>query len=76
MQMPARSLAEHQHFEDGRCCAGKDGPAPEFVRLDDIDGLLKLYRGLMQVGLPWIEPWKMTRRKLLLNLRRYKKHLG
>jgi len=65
----------NQGFEGGQDCAGKDGPAPEFVHLDDIDGLLKLCHGLMQPGLPWGEPWKKQRRKLQSNLRHYKKHL-
>jgi putative aminopeptidase FrvX len=61
----------NQGLEGGQDCAGKDGPAPEFVHIDDIDGLLKLCRGLMQPGLPWTEPWKEQRRRLLSNLRRY-----
>lgn len=65
----------NQGLEGGPDCAGPDGPAPEFVRLDDIDGLLKLCRGLMQAGLAWAEPWKKQRRRLQSNLRRYKKHL-
>ncbi len=63
----------NQGFEGGPDCAGEDGPAPEFVHLDDIDGLLKLCRGLMQPDLPWAEPWKEQRRRLQSNLRRYKK---
>jgi putative aminopeptidase FrvX len=61
----------NQGFEGGQDCTGDEGPAPEFVHLDDIDGLLKLCRGLMQPGLPWAEPWKEQRRKLQLNQRRY-----
>ncbi len=60
----------NQGFEGGPDCAGEKGPAPEFVHLDDIDGLLKLCRGLMQPGLPWAKPWDAQGRKLLLNLRR------
>lgn len=65
----------NQGLEGGPDCTGPDGPAPEFVHLDDIDGLLKLCRGLMQAGLAWAEPWKKQRRRLQSNLRRYKKHL-
>ncbi len=61
----------NQGFEGGPDCAGKEGPAPEFVHLDDIDGLLKLCRGLMQPGLPWSKPWEEQRRRLLSNLQRY-----
>jgi endoglucanase len=62
----------NQGFEGGPDCAGKSGPAPEFVHLDDIDGLLKLCRGLMQPGLSWADPWKEQRRRFRSNLRRYK----
>ena len=65
----------NQGFEGGQDCVSKEGPAPEFVHLDDIDGLLKLCRGLMQPGLPWATPWKEQRRRLLLNLRRYASRL-
>jgi endoglucanase len=65
----------NQGFEGGQDCAGDEGPAPEFVHLDDIDGLLKLCRGLMQPGLPWANPWKAQRRKLHSNLQRYSKLL-
>lgn len=61
----------NQGFEGGQDCARPGGPAPEFVHLDDVDGLLKLCQGLMQPGLPWAEPWKAQRQKLRLNTRRY-----
>jgi endoglucanase len=61
----------NQGLEGGQDCANKDGPAPEFVHLDDIDGLLKLCHGLMQPNLPWSNPWKEQRHRLLANLRRY-----
>jgi putative aminopeptidase FrvX len=61
----------NQGFEGGQDCANKEGPAPEFVHLDDIDGLLKLCRGLMRPGLSWAKPWKALRHRLLLNMQRY-----
>ncbi len=61
----------NQGFEGGQDCVNEQGPAPEFVHLDDIDGLLKLCRGLMQPGLPWTTPWKEQRRRLRSNLRQY-----
>jgi len=61
----------NQGFEGGQDCVSKNGPAPEYVHLDDIDGLLKLCRGLMQPGLPWAKPWNEQRRRLLVNLQRY-----
>jgi endoglucanase len=65
----------NQGLEGGPDCAGPDGPAPEFVHLDDIDGLLKLCRGLMQPGLAWAGPWKEQRARLQKNYRRYRHYL-
>lgn len=50
-------------------------PAPEYVHLDDVDGLLRLCRALMQPGLPWRDPWKQQRRRLAAGRRRYRKLL-
>lgn len=50
-------------------------PAPEYVHLDDVDGLLRLCHALMTPGLPWPDPWKQQRRRLLKNRRRYRKLL-
>jgi len=65
----------NQGLEGGPDCAGPDGPAPEFVHIDDIDGLLLLCRGLMQPGLDWAEPWKKQRARLRKNYHRYQRHL-
>ncbi len=48
-------------------------PAPEYVHLDDVDGMLRLCRALMKPGLVWRDPWKQQRRRLLKNRRRYLK---
>ena len=48
------------------------GPAPEHVHLDDVDGLLRLCRGLMQPRLDWQDPWRTQRARLLKNQRRYR----
>lgn len=66
----------NQGFEGGPDCVGDQGPAPEFVHLDDIDGLLTLCRGLMQSGLPWTDPWGSQRTRLRTNFRRYRRYLG
>ncbi len=50
-------------------------PAPEYVHLDDVAGLLRLCHALMQPGLAWSDPWKQQRRRLLKNRRRYRKLL-
>lgn len=65
----------NQGFEGGPDCRGREGPAPEFVHLDDIDGLFKLCRGLMQPGLPWRRPWAATHQRLKQRLKAYRKLL-
>lgn len=58
----------NQHDETG-------APAPEYVHLGDVGGMLKLCRALMAPGLPWSQPWQQQRRRLRTNLRRYRKLL-
>lgn len=53
----------NQGFEGGPDCRGHNAPAPEFVHLDDVDGLLTLCRGLLRPGLPWRNPWARERRR-------------
>lgn len=48
----------NQGFEGGLDCPKPEGPAPEYVNLDDVAGLLKLCRALVKPGLNWREPWK------------------
>ena len=66
----------NEGFEGGLGCRAPRGPAPEFVHLDDIDGLLKLCRALMQNGLPWNRPWDNQRRLMRQRLRAYRRLLG
>lgn len=49
----------NQGFEGGPDCRGDNGPAPEFVHLDDVRGLVTLCRGLIARGLLWNEPWRI-----------------
>ena len=65
----------NQGFEGGPDCAHAEGPAPEFVHLDDIAGELVLCRALMQSSLPWGDAWHKQRRALQKNLRAYRKLL-
>lgn len=65
----------NQGFEGGPDCARAQGPAPEFVHLDDIDGMLTLCRGLLKKDLPWSHAWDGTRRGLQKRLRSYRKLL-
>lgn len=47
----------NQSFEGGPDSRGDRGPAPEFVHLDDVEGLVDLCHGLMKPKLPWSDPW-------------------
>lgn len=62
----------NQGFEGGPNCRARNGPAPEFVDVRDVDGLLKLCRGLMQPDLAWGTPWRQQKDALRKNLRRYR----
>jgi endoglucanase len=58
--------------KSGAASRGPRGPAPEFVHLDDIDGMVKLCAALMRPGLPWDNPWRAVRRQMKKNLRAYR----
>ena len=62
----------NENFEGGEGARRKHGPAPEFVHLDDVDGLLKLCKALMRQRLPWKNPWYEQRRRLRKTLKRYR----
>jgi putative aminopeptidase FrvX len=53
----------------------RNGPAPEFVHLDDIEGTVALCEALMHAGLPWQHPWTAQRRRLRKNLSKYRRLL-
>jgi len=61
----------NQGFEGGMDCPRAEGPAPEFVHLDDVNGELKLCRALMASGLSWSDPWQKMRIRLVKNARNY-----
>ncbi len=65
----------NQGFEGGPDCRHAQGPAPEFVHLDDIDGMLKLCRVLLKKNLPWTHAWDGTRRNMQKRLRSYRRLL-
>lgn len=62
----------NQGFEGGPDCRAPTGPAPEFVAITDIAGLLHLCRELMQPGLAWRAPWARQRELLRRNLTRHR----
>lgn len=61
----------NQGLEGGADCPRLHGPAPEFVHVDDVQGLLRLCRGLFDGRLCWDDPWATTRRRLIRNRRDY-----
>ena len=65
----------NQGFEGGQDCAALQGPAPEFVHIDDIQGLLLLCRALVRPGLNWPDPWQQQKLRLTKNAKHYSKLL-
>ncbi|MEJ2644093.1 MAG: hypothetical protein P8180_04025 [Gammaproteobacteria bacterium] len=55
----------NQGFEGGPDCRAPQGPAPEFVHVEDIEGQLSVCHGLMQSGLPWRDAWRDQRQRLV-----------
>jgi endoglucanase len=62
----------NQGYEGGPDCRAQQGPAPEFVHLDDVEGQRKLCLALMRDKLPWQDPWRTVRGRLRKNLRDYR----
>lgn len=65
----------NQGLEGGPGCRGDNGPAPEFVHLDDIAGMLTLCRGLLQPDLPWDAAWTVEKRLYKKRLKGYRRLL-
>ena len=55
----------NQSFEGGPESRGNHGPAPEFVHLTDIEGMLTLVEGLMEEKEAWSDPWQVKRNSLI-----------
>ncbi len=51
-------------------------PAPEYVHIDDVEGMLRLCRALMTPGLAWNNAWANIRQGLKTRARRYRGLLG
>ncbi|MGE0615565.1 MAG: hypothetical protein AB7P04_07980 [Bacteriovoracia bacterium] len=60
----------NESYEGGPDSRGHRGPGPEFVHLNDIEGMLKLCQALVKPGLPWAQPWEKQRRKLKQSFRK------
>lgn len=65
----------NEGFEGGPSSPSPRGPAPEFVHLDDVDGMAKLCAALMRPKLPWSDAWGGLRNRLRENLRSYRRLL-
>ena len=61
----------NQGLEGGADCVRLHGPAPEFVHMDDVQGLLTLCRALMGQRLDWQDPWAPMRSRLRRNRAHY-----
>jgi endoglucanase len=61
----------NQSLEGGPDSRGPDGPAPEFVHLDDVAGLLELCHGLLTPGLPWASAWEERKKQFKKSLKNY-----
>lgn len=66
----------NQGFEGGPDCLKKMGPAPEFVHLKDVEGMITLCKGLLEPRLHWQDPWKKQLIKYGKLLNSYKRLLG
>jgi endoglucanase len=66
----------NEAFEGAPGIPAARGPAPEYVHLDDVAGLLKLCGKLIEPGLPWRQPWARVRARLTRNRGRYGKLLA
>lgn len=66
----------NQGLEGGADCPRLQGPAPEFVHVDDVQGLLTLCRGLFDARLRWDDPWAKTRARLTHNRETYARLLN
>jgi len=81
-QVPALGISvplgnyHNQGLEGGPDCRGQDGPAPEFVSLADIKGMLVLCEALLEDELPWEDPWAEKRKQLLSYLEEGKELLA
>lgn len=61
----------NQGFEGGPDCRAPQGPAPEFVHLGDVAGLLQLCLAIMAPAFPGSDPWRNVRRQLKQNFADY-----
>ncbi|WP_297527517.1 hypothetical protein [Thiohalobacter sp.] len=61
----------NEGYEGGPDCRRPRGPAPEFVHEGDVAGMLALCEALMAPRLPWHDPWRTLRERLIGNRERH-----
>ena len=61
----------NQSLEGGPDAAAANGPAPEFVAISDIEGMLVLLNALMQPKLPWAKPYNTFVSDLKKSVKKY-----
>ncbi|KAA3626529.1 MAG: hypothetical protein DWQ09_15995 [Proteobacteria bacterium] len=66
----------NQGFEGGPDCVKANGPAPEFVHLDDVGDTLRLCRALVECPLADTHPWQAVRQRMQRNADRYRRQLA
>jgi len=66
----------NESFQGGPDSRGENGPAPEFVHQQDIEGVLHLCHGLLRPGLPWQAPWAPLVAQLRKGFKKGKRLLG
>lgn len=62
----------NQSLEGGPDAAPPNGPAPEFVHSQDIQGLLVLCEALLKPKLPWNQPWLNKKKEFKKSLKDYR----
>jgi endoglucanase len=61
----------NESFQGGPDSSGENGPAPEFVSLADLDGLLELTHALMKPKIHWDNPWQDKKSSFKKALKNY-----
>lgn len=62
----------NQSFEGGPLSRGPLGPAPEFVSLSDIEGMITLLEAAVAPGTAWEKAWQSKRVELKRSLKKYR----
>jgi endoglucanase len=63
----------NQSLEGGPEARHPNGPAPEFVNVKDLEGMLTLCRELVKTKVDWSKPYQATQKEFVKSLRSYQK---